>query len=275
VADNTEANESNEAEANEADEAIVANEADAVEADEDDDANKADLANEADVEAILTDDAVLDEAKADEANQADEADAEVTDAVEVIVTKEIEANVINEIVAAEQVIVIDEVFAVDETILDDAANKAIVVDAANEANEAFVADDADGAVLYFLTKYSAIFAEVKGYFGITAPDNQLGRRSSCSLISKNWYQLDNQLEVVVEKDWFDRPNIEVTINSVNVSLKLVGKLDTTINLELSLNKEFGADCAPSDLSRAALSPKMIEALHSPSECGITLNSTTN
>jgi len=40
---------------------------------------------------------------------------------------------------------------------------------------------------------------VKGYFGITAPDNQLGRRSSCSLRSKNWYQLDNQLEVVVEK----------------------------------------------------------------------------
>jgi len=28
-------------------------------------------------------------------------------------------------------------------------------------------------VLYSLTKYSAIFAEVKGYFGITAPDNQL------------------------------------------------------------------------------------------------------
>jgi len=26
--------------------------------------------------------------------------------------------------------------------------------------------------LYSLTKYSAIFAEVKGYFGITAPDNQ-------------------------------------------------------------------------------------------------------
>jgi len=46
--------------------------------------------------------------------------------------------------------------------------------AANEANEAFVADDADGAVLYPLTKYSAIFAEVKEYFGITTPDNQLG-----------------------------------------------------------------------------------------------------
>jgi hypothetical protein len=28
---------------------------------------------------------------------------------------------------------------------------------------------------------------VKGYFGITAPNNQLGRRSSCSLRSKNRY----------------------------------------------------------------------------------------
>ena len=38
------------------------------------------------------------------------------------------------------------------------------------------------------------------------------------------------------RDWFDRPNIEVTINLVNVSLKCVGKLDTTINLESLLNK---------------------------------------
>jgi len=43
-----------------------------------------------------------------------------------------------------------------------------------------------------------------------------------------------------------------------VSLKLVGKLDTTINLESLLNKELGADCAPSALSRAALSPKMVQ-----------------
>ncbi len=54
------------------------------------------MANEADVEAILTGDAVLDQAKADEANEADEADAKATDAVEAIVTKEIEANVIDE-----------------------------------------------------------------------------------------------------------------------------------------------------------------------------------
>jgi hypothetical protein len=76
------------------------------------------------------------------------------------------------------------------------------VDEADVANYAIVADNVDGtAVLYSLTKYSAIFAEVKGYFGITAPDNQLGRRSSCSLSlrSKNRYQPDNQLEVVVEK----------------------------------------------------------------------------
>ena len=89
-----------------------------------------------------------------------------------------------------------------DTILDDAANQAIeaiVVDATNKANEAFVADDAKGAALYFLTKYSAIFAEVKGYFGLTALDNQLRQRISCSIRSKNWYQLDNQLEVAVEK----------------------------------------------------------------------------
>jgi len=52
----------------------------------------------------------------------------------------------------------------------------------------------------------------------------------------------------LRRDWYDHPNIEVTINLVNVLLQLVGKLDTTINLESSLNKEFGADCAPSDLS---------------------------
>ncbi len=41
-------------------------------------------------------------------------------------------------------------------------------------------------------KYSAIFAEVKGYFGITAPDNQLGQRSSRSL--RGWNKIDSQLD---------------------------------------------------------------------------------
>ena len=40
-------------------------------------------------------------------------------------------------------------------------------------------------VLYSLTKYSAIFTEVKGYFGITAPDNQLGPMSLFFLKSNN------------------------------------------------------------------------------------------
>ena len=89
----------------------------------------------------------------------------------------------------------------------DLANKAADVaetteaDEADVANYAIVADDVDhgAAVLYSLTKYSAIFAEVKRYFGLTAPDNQLGRKSLCSLRSKNRCQLDNQLEDIVEK----------------------------------------------------------------------------
>ncbi len=50
------------------------------------------------------------------ATEANEADAEADNAVEAIVTKEFEANVIDEIVAADEAIVIDEVTAVDATI---------------------------------------------------------------------------------------------------------------------------------------------------------------
>ncbi len=130
--------------------------------------------------------AKADEAEAYKANnaEADEADAEVDEAENAIVSNKIEASVIGKIVAANEAIVI---------------NKLIVVDEADESDKAIVADDANGAVLYSLTKYSAIFAEVKGYFGITAPDNQLRRRSLCSLRSKSRYQLDTQLEIVVEK----------------------------------------------------------------------------
>ena len=48
-------------------------------------------------------------------------------------------------------------------------------------------------VLYSLTEYYAIFAEVKGYFRITAPDNQHEQRSSCSLRIWNQNIVDNQL----------------------------------------------------------------------------------
>ncbi len=50
------------------------------------------------------------------ANEANEADDEADDAVEAIVTEENKANVIDEIVAADEAIVIDEVIAVDATI---------------------------------------------------------------------------------------------------------------------------------------------------------------
>ena len=91
---------------------------------------------------------------------------------------------------------IGKIDAADEAIV---ISKVIVVDEADESNKAIVVDYANDAVLYSLTKYSAIFAEVQEYFRITASDNQLGQRSLCSLRSNSWYQLDNQLEIVVEK----------------------------------------------------------------------------
>ena len=80
-------------------------------------------------------------------------------------------------------------------------------------------DNDTAIVLYSLTKYSAIFAEVKGYFGITEPDNQLGPMSwfflksnnqleclesgwskLCSLRNQYRYWLDNQLErAIIER----------------------------------------------------------------------------
>ncbi len=121
----------------------------------------------------------------------------------------------------------------DNAILIDAANEAIVANKANESNEAIVIVEAieankasvvnkvgaankanklplDGGnviiyfiviyfsfgllILYSLTKYSAIFAEVKGYFGITAPGNQLGPMSSF------FFKSNNQLECL-ESGW--------------------------------------------------------------------------
>jgi hypothetical protein len=49
-------------------------------------------------------------------------------------------------------------------------------------------DNDTAIILYSLTKYSAIFAEVKGYFGITAPDNQLGPMSWFFLKSYNQHE---------------------------------------------------------------------------------------
>jgi hypothetical protein len=198
-----------------ADEAIdisEADEADMVAASKANVTNKADEAknNKADeafapeaIDATATDEAnVANEAnyiKADVANKlnkADKAEANETNKAKVDeVNKFIVDNAVNEIVA------------VDEAILDDAANKAIKVGrATNKANELPL--DGGNVIIYFiviyfsfgllilysLTKYSAIFAEVKGYFRITAPNNQLGPMSSFFLKS------NNQLECL-ESGW--------------------------------------------------------------------------
>ena len=103
-----------------------------------------------------------DEAKADEANEseaneaseakADEAEAKVNDAIEAVVTKAIEANAIDEIVADDESIVINEAndsYNVADGVLDnqlaeleklDAANEAIV---SNEAGQADVVNKSD------------------------------------------------------------------------------------------------------------------------------------
>ena len=89
-----------------------------------------------------------DEAEAYEAN-----DAEANEADEAIVSNEFKANVIGEIVAADEAIVIDKVVAVDvanvavdeanDTIEANDSNYAIVANEANEADKAIVASEAD------------------------------------------------------------------------------------------------------------------------------------
>ncbi len=49
--------------------------------------------------------------------------------------------------------------------------------------------------LYSLTKYSAIVAKMKGYFGRTISNNQRLRWSLCSLRMQNQVKFNNQLEV--------------------------------------------------------------------------------
>jgi hypothetical protein len=51
-------------------------------------------------------------------------------------------------------------------------------------------------LLFTLTKFSSIFAEAKGYFRVTTPNNQHGQKSSCSLRMQDQSKINNQLEVV-------------------------------------------------------------------------------
>jgi hypothetical protein len=49
---------------------------------------------------------------------------------------------------------------------------------------------------FTLTKFSAIFAEAKGYFRVTTPKNQHRQRSSCSLRMQDQSKINNQPEVI-------------------------------------------------------------------------------
>jgi hypothetical protein len=55
-------------------------------------------------------------------------------------------------------------------------------------------DCVDDGFLYSLTKYSAMFAKMKGYFGRMISNNQRKRWSSCSLRMQNQVKFNNQLE---------------------------------------------------------------------------------
>jgi hypothetical protein len=143
-----------------------------------------------------------DETEANEANkaEADEADGAIVTHADNKANFAKEANVINKTVAANKIAefdinkanVIVEIVLADKAIAVDRAVAVNRANMANEADEASLAEDneslANGGIAVVvkylgklltllpisLTKYSAIFAEVKGYFGISIKDNQLG-----------------------------------------------------------------------------------------------------
>ncbi len=102
------------------------------------------------------------DAKANEANKPDKA-VDVSEANEVEATEADEADLANKLNKTDEA----EANEAEEAIVTNEIVTRVI-------NEAIVAGDAyDGAVLYSLTKYSAILAERKGYFGIIGLNNQL------------------------------------------------------------------------------------------------------
>ncbi len=90
------------------------------------------------------------------------------------------ANVIIEIISANEAIVVDRAIAVDRANMANQADEASLA----EANESLANGGIAVVIKYLgklltllpfsLTKYSAIFVEVKGYFVVNINDNQLG-----------------------------------------------------------------------------------------------------
>ncbi len=148
---------------NKATDATGANEADKAEAVEANEANDAEVAeaNEAD-KAKATDANKADEAnlpnEATDADEADEADSpdKAVDATEADKAEAIEANKADEAEAIDAAIVLFFIIA----------NILIVIPRS-------LLDEGIVFIIYSLTKYSAILAEVKAYFGIFVFNNQL------------------------------------------------------------------------------------------------------
>jgi len=67
-------------------------------------------------------------------------------------------------------------------------------------------------------KYSAIFAELKGYFGMHSTIRLDEGARAPSEVRRIGINLTTNWKSPLRRDWFDRPNIEVKINLVNVPL---------------------------------------------------------
>jgi hypothetical protein len=165
--DATGANEADEAEAVEANEAndaevAKANEADKAKAT---DANKADEAN--------SPNKATDANKANEANFPDKAiDATEADKVEATDADKADAIVLFFIIA-------NIIIVIPRSLL----NKGIVI------------------ILYSLTKYSAVFAKMKGYFGIMISNNQRGIGRRCLCFLKIWNDSQrNKIDATINLD---------------------------------------------------------------------------
>ncbi len=168
------------------DKATDANKADEAKATE---ADKADKANEADSPDKAVDATEADKANATEANEADEAKADDTNEANkpmiqrgrqvdkaddtIAANNADEAGNASESFVADEAYVVDVIVAADEAIVINTANLAIEANKANFAKAKELLANSIAIVLYSLTKYSAILAEVKAYFGIFVFNTQL------------------------------------------------------------------------------------------------------
>ncbi len=169
---------------NEATDATGANEADEAEAVEANEANDAEVAeaNEAD------------KAKATDADEADEANLpnEATDA-----DKTDKANLLNKAIDATEANKVEatEANEADAIVLFFIIANILIVIPGPLLNGGIV------IILYSLTKYSAVFAKRKGYFGIMISNNQrgIGRRCLCFLKIWNDYRR-NKINATINLD---------------------------------------------------------------------------